>query len=107
VGSNRARQLRRARQQVERRRNARATGAHETQKKQAAAEAQRDFALQHRRHVRAYVLFAVGGLLATYHLMEHLGVVPPISGSAGLDDFVAGWPLAAVLAIVGAITYGT
>lgn len=106
MGSSRG-QGRRQRQQVERRRERQQAEARKTQQQQAEAAIRDDFSRRRRRHAVAYMLLILAGVLAVYHLFEHLDIVPAMTGSSGLDDIVAGWPLAGLLAITGAIKYGT
>ena len=103
--SNRARQLKRERQRVDRKRSTRAEAARDTQRLQATAEARHDWRQRRRRHAIAYVLFAVAVVLAVSHAFEHFGTFRLMS--AGLEDLLIGWPMAVVLAVTGAIIYGT
>ena len=50
------------------------------------------------------VILAV--VLGAYHFFEHLGVVPAMTGSSGVDDLLVGWPTAIALAVGAAIVYG-
>jgi hypothetical protein len=100
--SARRRQLK----QIERRRSRREAEARQTQAQQARAAIQHDFSRQRRRHAIASMMLILAGVLAVYHLFEHLDVVPAMTGKAALDDFLAGWPTAGVLAVTGAIVYG-
>lgn len=106
MAPSRGRQGRRQRQQVERRRERRQAEARKTQEQQAEAAIRDDFSRRRRRHAIAYMLFILAGVIAFYHLFEHLDVVPAMTGSSGVDDIVVGWPMAGLLAITGAIKYG-
>lgn len=103
--SNRARQLKRERQQVERKRSAQGAVARETQHQQAIAAARENWSRRRRRHRIAYVMYAVAAVMAVAHVFEHGGAFNLMS--PGLEDILIGWPMAAVLALVGAIVYGT
>lgn len=103
--ASRSRQLRRERQQIKRRRSQREAEARETHARQARAALHKDFSRQRRRRAISCMLFILAGVMAVYHLFEHLDVVPPMTGSSGLDDLVVGWPLAGLLGITGAIMY--
>ena len=102
---SRARQLRRQRQRVERRRTAESGRALETQQAQREAAARQSYQQQQRRHRIAYVFFAVAAVMAVSHVFEHAGAYRLLS--PGLDDLAVGWPMAGVIAVVGAIIYGT
>ena len=103
--STRARQLRREKKQVERRRSAHEVDARETQRQQAMAAAQHDLAQRERRHLMAYALWVLAGVLAVSHFFEHTNTIRLMS--SGLEDIFIGWPMAGGLAVVGAIVYGT
>ena len=103
--SNRVRQLKRERQRVQRKRSARELTARATQHQQAMAAAKEDGKRRRRRHAAAYIMFAVAMVLALSHAFEHFGTIRLMS--AGLEDLLIGWPMAAALALVGAIVYGT
>ena len=102
---SRARQLRRQRQRVERRRSGESAQARETQQAQREAAARVSYRQQQRRHRIAYVLFAVAAVMAISHVLEHAGAYRLLA--PGLDDLAVGWPMAGVIAIIGAIVYGT
>ncbi len=104
MSSARQRQLRQERQRVDRRRSARETVAGETQRQQAAAAIRHDYTRQRRRHIAAYVLFALAVLIAVTHLLEHWGVFQLMAPT--LQDLLLGWPMAGVLGIAGAIVHG-
>ena len=53
----------------------------------------------------AYVMFAVAAVLAVSHVFEHFGTFQLMS--PGLEDLLIGWPMAGMLAVSGAIIYGT
>jgi hypothetical protein len=103
--SNRARQLKRERQRVDRKRGTRAARARDTQLLQATADARQSWRQRRRRHAIAYVMFAVAVVLAVSHFFEHYGALRLMS--SGLEDLFIGWPMAAILALSGAIIYGT
>jgi hypothetical protein len=105
VGSNRRRQLKRERRQLDRRKTAQQSGARETQAQQKVAAAQLDLARRHRRHMQAYALYGIAAVIAIGHFFEHAQVFQLMS--PGLEDLLIGWPMAAFLALVGAIRYGT
>ncbi len=105
MSSERDRQLRRERKQVERRRAAQEVGAKQTQQQQAIAAAQLEFAERRRRHLIAYALWTVAFVMAVAHGFEHLGTFKLMS--QGLEDLLLGWPMAGALGIVGGIVYGT
>lgn len=107
MGGTRARHLRRQRQQVERRRAAQAGRTREAERAYSEAAARGDYEQRLRRHRVAYGLWVLAAIFAISHLFEHLGMFDPITGSAGLDDLLVGWPMAGVLGITGAIVYGT
>lgn len=105
MGSNRRRQLKRERRQLDRRKTAQRSGARETQAQQKVASAQLDLAHRHRRHMQAYALYGVAVVIAIGHFFEHANVFHLMS--PGLEDLLIGWPIAALLALVGAMRYGT
>lgn len=105
MGSNRRRQLKRERQQLERRKARERAGAKETQAQQRSAAAQVDIARRHRRHMQAYALYSIAFVIAIGHVFEHAQAFQLMS--PGLEDLLIGWPMAALLALVGAIRYGT
>jgi hypothetical protein len=105
VGSTRARQLRRQRQRTERRRDALDAQARDAQRLQDLARARRDVREKHVRHLIAYSLFVVAAVIAVLHFFEHAGAVRVMSAQA--EDLLMGWPIAASLALVGGIVYGT
>lgn len=105
MASNRRRQLKRERQQLDRRKTAQRSGARETQAQQKVAAAQLDIARRHRRHVQAYVLYGIAIVIAVGHFFEHAHAFQLMS--PGLEDLLIGWPMAAFLALVGAMRYGT
>lgn len=67
-----------------------------------------DFAAEYRRRrlLRAtgFALMAVGGVMAAVHIYVHLADIQFMK--VGLQDLVAGWPMAAVIFIAGAIMAG-
>lgn len=54
-----------------------------------------------RRRWLAVALFALGTLLGITHLLEHLGVFTLYR--SGVDDLIAGYPMAGLLIVVGLI----
>lgn len=52
------------------------------------------------------MMLILGVVIGVYHFFEHLDIVPPMTGSSGADDLVAGWPMAMALAVGAAIVYG-
>lgn len=105
MSSDRARQLRKARKGVERRRASRQVEARETQRQQEIAAAQLEWAQRERRHRMAYALWVVAVVLAVSHVFEHTGTINLMSSA--LEDLLIGWPMAGLVAIVGGIVYGT
>ena len=104
MSSARQRQLRRERQQVDRRRTAREPIARETQRRQAEAAIRSDFQRQRRRHAIAYLLLALAVVIAIGHFFEHWGAVELMAPA--LQDLLIGWPMAGLLAVTAAIIYG-
>ena len=102
--SNRARQLKRERQRMQRSRSAHEDGARETQRQQMIAAARRDSSRHRRRHAIAFILYGVAAILAVSHAFEHFGTFTVMS--PGLSDLLIGWPMAALMALTGAIIYG-
>jgi hypothetical protein len=107
VGRTPAGQSRRQRKNLERRRATRAEQARIAQRAQAEAAARGSDKERQRRHRVAYALWSIAALFAVSHFFEHLDLIPPITGSSGLDDLLVGWPMAGALAILAAIRYGT
>lgn len=105
MSSERSRQLRKAKKEVERRRAGRQIDAQETQRQQAMAAARAEWAERERRHRMAYALWVLAVILAVSHIFEHTGTINLMS--SGLEDLLIGWPMAGLLAIVGGIVYGT
>lgn len=104
MSSARQRQLRRERQQVARRRAGREPAARETQRQQAEAAVLQDLDRQRRRHMAAYLMFALAVVIAIGHFFEHWGAVELMAPA--LQDLLIGWPMAGLLAIGAAIIYG-
>lgn len=73
----------------------------------AAAQeaARRTYIKQLRRRRLGYALMIGAALLALEHVAAHLGAFGAAAPS-GLVDLVAGWPLAAVIFMVGGIFAG-
>lgn len=88
--------------QAKRRDKPREAQARETQAAQKQAEARKlSPAAYTRRRVLGWSLVALGVIVGVQHLVHHLGFHTLIS--PGWDDLVAGYPLAAILGIAGAI----
>lgn len=81
-----------------------ATGSYLTPAEQKTAEGRRKY-LRKRRVTRIGItLMVVGGLMAVTHWLSHLGAFggqPP-----GIVDLLAGYPMAGLLFLAGAITAG-
>lgn len=105
MSSTRARQLRKAKKEVERRRAGRQVDARETQRQQEMAAARVEWVQRERRHRMAYALWALAVVLAVSHIFEHTGTINLMSSS--LEDLLLGWPMAGLVAIAGGIVYGT
>ncbi len=103
--SDRARQLKRERRRLERKRAAREATQRETQHQQAIAAAKREAQHRGRRHAIAYRMFTVAALIAVGHVFEHAGTFNVMS--LALEDLLIGWPMAGAIALGGAIVYGT
>lgn len=104
TGSSRQ-QFHREQKALERRRAARDKDARETQRQQMVAELRRDFGRRRRRHIAAAIIWVVAALIAVSHFFEHAGTVQIMSPL--LEDLLLGWPMAALLAVGGAVIYGT
>lgn len=52
----------------------------------------------------AFSIWALAVVMAVTHFFEHAGTLRIMS--PGLEDLFIGWPMAAVLGIVGAVAYG-
>lgn len=52
-----------------------------------------------------FILMGIGAVMAAVHIFAHLGDFSLLSTSA-MDDLLLGWPMAAVLFLVGAILAG-
>jgi len=104
MGARRTKQLQQEHHRVERRRAASEVEARETQRKQAEAAMRLKYANQRRHHIASFVIWGVAVILAVSHFFEHLNLFQVMS--AGLEDLLIGWPIAIVLALVGAIVWG-
>lgn len=104
MSDDRTRRLRRERQRVERRRDAGERDAYEARRLQANAALRRELRHNSRRHVIAYVMWAVAGIMAIGHFFEHLGTFTIVS--SGFEDLVLGWPMAMLIAVAGVFVYG-
>jgi hypothetical protein len=58
-----------------------------------------------RRHKAGIALIALAAAMAVVHALEHLGAFTLISPH--VDDLLLGWPMAILIAIVGAVIAGT
>lgn len=66
------------------------------------SDADRQLSNWTRRRVLSWSLFGLAGIVAVQHLVAHAGFRPlPIS--MGWQDLLVGYPMAAVLAVAGAI----
>ncbi|MGH2579441.1 MAG: hypothetical protein ACRDGP_01155 [Actinomycetota bacterium] len=93
---------RRSTPQPKRRDKTREARARDTQAAQNEAETRKlSPAAYTKRRVLGWSLVALGVVVFVQHLMHHMGFFTLIS--PGWDDLVAGYPLAAVLGIAGAI----
>lgn len=54
-----------------------------------------------RRRAIGWTLATLGAVVFVQHLLHHMGFFTLVS--PGVDDLIAGYPLAAALAVVGAI----
>ena len=52
----------------------------------------------------AITLWIVAAVMAVAHFFEHAGTFRVMAN--GAQDLLLGWPMAAMLALVGAVTYG-
>ncbi len=102
--SARDRQRHREQRELKRREAARGITAAETQKRQAEAAARREFQDRRKRHAVAHSLFVVAGVMAISHFFEHAGMIQPLPQKT--SDLLIGWPMAALLAMIGGIVYG-
>lgn len=93
---------RRARPGSRRRNKTRESRARETQAAQREAEGKKISPEAYRRkRILGWVLVALGVIVGGQHLGHHLGFYTLISD--GWDDIVAGYPLALLLGVAGAI----
>ena len=95
----------RRRRELERHRGKRRQRARETQAAQVRAAAVKARQRQKRHRIEAAALFALAAIIAITHFFEHAGTLQ--IASQGLEDLLLGYPMAAVLAIFGAIRLGT
>ena len=58
-----------------------------------------------RRRIAGLLLFGLGSLIAIQHMMAHLGW-RPVPMSMGWQDLLVGYPMAGLLAVLGAIVLG-
>ena len=93
------------RRELERQREKRRQLARETQAAQARAAAVKDRRQRTRHQIQAAALFALAAVIAVTHFFEHAGTIQ--IASQGLEDLLLGFPMAAVLALLGAIRLGT
>src|SRR5438128_1599029 len=93
---------RKARPPSRRRNKARETRARETQAAQRDAERKKISPQAYmKRRIFGWVLVVLGVVVFVTHLMEHMQIFE--FASPGVEDLVAGYPLAALLGIAGAI----
>jgi hypothetical protein len=104
MAGRRTKQLQQEHHRVERRRAASEVEARETQRKQAEAAMRLKYINRRRHHIASFVIWGVAVILAVSHFFEHLNLFQVMS--AGLEDVLIGWPLAIMLALVGAIVWG-
>lgn len=102
--AERAQQQQRERRSLRRRRAAQERSAEEARRQQAAAELRRALRGNSTRHMIAFVMFGVAGVIALAHFFEHFGAFTIVS--QGFEDVFLGWPMAALIAFGGAIVYG-
>ena len=95
----------RRRRELERQKEARQRRAHETQLSQAQAAARATLQEQHRHRMEAFILFGLAILVAVGHVFEHGGAIRLMS--PGLQALLVGYPTAGILAVMGAIRFGT
>jgi len=79
-------------------------GAKETQALQQAAELRQAWQSRQRRKVLAWALMGLAPVIIVSHLLEHAGAFQLYS--PGLEDLTIGYPMALLVFVVGAITYG-
>ncbi len=76
--------------------------ARRTQTAQRAAESRKlTLAAYRRRRIVGWTLVGLGVVVFTQHLIAHLGFFDLIS--PGWDDLVAGYPMAGLLGVAGAV----
>ncbi len=92
---------RRARSASKRRDKAREARARATQAQRQAEKKAITPAAYSRRRVLGWTLVALGVVVFVQHLMSHAGFFTLIS--PGWDDLVAGYPLAGLLGLAGAL----
>jgi hypothetical protein len=81
---------------------ARAARARATQAAQREAEKRKLTPAQYgRRRVLGWVLVGLGVVVFVQHLVSHAGFFTLVS--PGVDDIIAGYPLAALLGVIGAV----
>lgn len=97
-----SKQRRRGGVQAKRRDKTAQARVREAQVAQRQAEAKKlTPAAYRRRRILGWTLVALGVVVGVQHFISHLGVFSLIS--PGVDDVVAGYPLAGLLGIAGAI----
>lgn len=84
-----------------RRAEAKAAQAHAAQRQQdEAAQRRSDWERRQRRRYLAYALMALGVLIASSHVLEHLGAFQLLPNPA-LQDILIGYPTGGLLVVVG------
>jgi hypothetical protein len=93
---------RRSKGRPKERAKARAARARETQAAQREAEKRKLTTAQHsRRRVLGWGLVGLGVVMFVQHLVSHAGFFTLVS--PGVDDVIAGYPLAGLLALAGVL----
>jgi hypothetical protein len=97
-----SRQRRRGRTSVKQREKSAEARARETRAAQREAEKRKLTPTAYRgRRLLGWSLVTLGAVVAVQHFISHLGVFTLIS--PGVDDLIAGYPLAGLLGIAGVI----
>lgn len=96
---------RRRQRELERQRATRGRRAHETQRAQAEAAARTNLQRRRQHKIQGALLITLGAVIAVLHVFEHAGTVALMS--QGLEDLLLGFPMAALLTLLGLIRLGT